>query len=296
MISSMQGTTYWVYVRTSLHVGAGRGTGFIDLPIMRERVTNWPMVPGSSVKGVLRDRHNSDHPSFVTAFGHSVTDGETQAGALLFTDANIVCLPVKSMYGTFAYVTSPLVLARLKRDADVLLSGGRLEVPDGPADDAAFCADDAVFSGGSAGDDKLYLEDLDFQLQKNAQAGLWAEYIGNAVFQKDNEWRRIFTQRFVILSDQMFNFLSEYATEVNARIKVDDEKGTVKNGALWYEENLPTETILSGMVWCDRVVGSGVSVEELLNMYCRDPLNVQMGGHASTGHGRVECLFGRREE
>ena len=40
---------YWLHALTPLHVGAGRGVGFIDLPIMREKVTNWPLVPGLSL-------------------------------------------------------------------------------------------------------------------------------------------------------------------------------------------------------------------------------------------------------
>ena len=46
---------YWIQAITSLHVGSGKGVGFIDMPIMREKVTNWPMVPGSAVKGVIKD-------------------------------------------------------------------------------------------------------------------------------------------------------------------------------------------------------------------------------------------------
>ncbi len=46
---------YWIHAITPLHVGSGRGVGFIDLPIMREKVTSWPLVPGSAVKGVMRE-------------------------------------------------------------------------------------------------------------------------------------------------------------------------------------------------------------------------------------------------
>ena len=46
---------YWIHALTPLHVGAGTGVGFIDLPIMREKTTAWPVLPGSAVKGVLAD-------------------------------------------------------------------------------------------------------------------------------------------------------------------------------------------------------------------------------------------------
>ena len=37
-----------------LHAGTGQGVGAIDLPIAREKATDIPMVPGSTLKGVLR--------------------------------------------------------------------------------------------------------------------------------------------------------------------------------------------------------------------------------------------------
>lgn len=46
---------YWIHTMTPLHVGTGRGVGYIDLPIAREKVTNWPCIPGSAVKGVVAD-------------------------------------------------------------------------------------------------------------------------------------------------------------------------------------------------------------------------------------------------
>ena len=44
---------YWMHALTPRHVGSGCGVGFIDLSIMRDAVTNRPLVPGSAVKGVL---------------------------------------------------------------------------------------------------------------------------------------------------------------------------------------------------------------------------------------------------
>ena len=46
---------YWLHAITPLHVGAGRGLGYIDMPIAREKVTSWPYVPGSSIKGVIAE-------------------------------------------------------------------------------------------------------------------------------------------------------------------------------------------------------------------------------------------------
>src|ERR1022692_2181401 len=124
-----QTKVYWLHALTPLHVGAGAGLGFIDLPVMREKATGWPMVPGSAVKGVLADSHDASaekregKPLMTAAFG---TGGEenANAGALVFTDARLVCLPVRSAYGTFAWVTCKLALDRLARDLKAAGSAG----------------------------------------------------------------------------------------------------------------------------------------------------------------------------
>lgn len=46
---------YFIHVLSPLHAGTGQGTGVIDLPIAREKATGIPYLPGSSVKGTLRD-------------------------------------------------------------------------------------------------------------------------------------------------------------------------------------------------------------------------------------------------
>ena len=45
----------FIHAITSVHPGSGTALGHVDLPIQRERHTDWPMIPGSSLKGVLRD-------------------------------------------------------------------------------------------------------------------------------------------------------------------------------------------------------------------------------------------------
>ena len=40
---------------TPLHAGSGSDLGIVDLPIQRERHTNFPKVESSSLKGALRE-------------------------------------------------------------------------------------------------------------------------------------------------------------------------------------------------------------------------------------------------
>jgi CRISPR-associated protein Cmr4 len=52
---------YLLKVLTPLHIGAGQGLGHVDLPIVREGHTNFPYIPGTSLKGALRKL--GDQPS-----------------------------------------------------------------------------------------------------------------------------------------------------------------------------------------------------------------------------------------
>ncbi|GHS92398.1 type III-B CRISPR module RAMP protein Cmr4 [Synergistales bacterium] len=279
--------TYWLHAVSPLHVGAGRGVGYIDLPIVREKVTNWPYVPGSAVKGVIADRRNATEKSrkenraLAAAFGVIDGDASDNAGSIVFSDASIVCLPVRSFYGTFAWITAPLVLSRLR--------GLGIEQPPVPKDTQTII----TAEGGSAisPNGKIYLEDIDLDEQANAQLKPWRDLIAEQVFAGNDEWQKVFKSRFALVSDDIFTFLCETGTEVNARIRINDETKIVANGALWYEESLPIDTILSGVVWCDKVYGGGVTRDALMKEFCEDSYDLQIGGKATTGKGRVRCVF-----
>ena len=43
-----------MYGITPCHAGSGSSMGVVDLPIQRERHTNWPMIQASGVKGAFR--------------------------------------------------------------------------------------------------------------------------------------------------------------------------------------------------------------------------------------------------
>ncbi|HKI30453.1 MAG TPA: type III-B CRISPR module RAMP protein Cmr4, partial [Gemmataceae bacterium] len=119
---------YWLHCLSPTHIGTGRGVGYIDLPVYREKITNWPAFPGSGFKGVwadhyhhqakiaLRDRGKDDKLKAAFGLADDGAGNSSQAGALIPTDARLVCLPVRSFKGTFAWCTSRLALHLLHRD------------------------------------------------------------------------------------------------------------------------------------------------------------------------------------
>lgn len=285
-----QSLMYWVHAITPLHIGAGRGVGFIDLPIMREKATNYPLAPGSAVKGVLRDyfeQRGITQEVLGAAFGKS-SDDEGNSGSLMFSDARLVCLPVRSFYGTFAYATSPMALRFLDKLQEI--QAGKptgMAIPQPAQGSEALVAGNSLLAQGTS----AFLEDLDFQVHTDKDADQWAKNLATWVFQ-DPPWQTVFTQRFIILHDSALDYLLETGTEVNARIRLEDTTKIVAPGALWYEESLPAQSILAGLVTCDRVFGkSNLQVQNLTGALCTTALSCQIGGKATTGKGQVVVRF-----
>lgn len=134
----------YIFTRTPLHVGAGASVGAIDQPIQRERHTGFPIIPGSTLKGVFADewtevvgepqlnpdgtpklddqkqpvvlRVAKPKPERSWLFGREAGGGELTAGALQFGEARLLAFPVRSALGSFAWLTCPLLLARAERD------------------------------------------------------------------------------------------------------------------------------------------------------------------------------------
>lgn len=286
---------YWLHALTPLHVGAGAGLGFIDLPVIREKATDWPVVPGSAVKGVLADWHGAsagpgrEADALKTAAFGTGGEDNANAGTLVLTDARLVCLPVRSLYGTFAWVTCKPVLDRLARD---LKAAGETGVPASvPASESALLATGTRLFGTG---EKVYLGELDFQREFRAEATAWAEYLKRALFPGDTDWQGEFQKRFAIVPEDPFNFFSKTATEVNARIKMNPDTRTVdkEHGALWYEEALPAETVLAGLAWCDRVPAARPGVTEDAVIGLVQSAILQIGGKATVGRGQVRLVAG----
>jgi CRISPR-associated protein Cmr4 len=79
---------FGLLAETFVHTGAGQSAGAIDLPVIRERTTEYPFIPGSSMKGALRDAaRGGDDLDLKQLFGE-----QDNAGALLIGDARLVLL------------------------------------------------------------------------------------------------------------------------------------------------------------------------------------------------------------
>jgi len=265
-----------IHALSPLHAGTGQAVGAIDLPIARERPTGIPLIPGSSIKGALRARV-TDPAWQKPIFGPPTANASEHAGAVQFADAHLLLLPVRSLWGTFAWVSSPYLLQRFARD--LREAGITLALPR-PNSDHGTC----LVARGSAlkgSGERVILEDLDFKAQPEPALDALCKQLDTHLDLKTAE-------RLCILHDDVMSTLMETATEVCARIRLDPEKKTVEGGALWYEESLPTESVLFGLTVATNAFSpNGPRAVQLLDHIAEHvgKQALQLGGKATVGRG-----------
>ncbi|HIP72467.1 MAG TPA: type III-B CRISPR module RAMP protein Cmr4, partial [Anaerolineae bacterium] len=245
----MNAKLVFVYALTPLHPGTGRGIGVIDLPVARETATGIPYLPGSSFKGVLRDQC-LDKNMRKSLFGPDTDNASDHAGAVQFSDQRLLLMPVRSLAGTFAWVTSPFVLRRFAREHEGAGLNGCPPLADVAGEQTAVISTESKLV---VRNDHIILEDLKLQKDKKQNANAWAETLGGLIFPDDAEWQTFLKERLCVVHDDIFSFLLETATELIARVRINDDSKTVQTGGLWYEEALPAETILSGVITAQQI-------------------------------------------
>ena len=282
-----------------VHMGAGTAVGAIDNPIQREVHTQYPVIAGSGLKGAVRHHFNrtwqADAALIKRLFGPD-TDASDHAGAIAFTDAQLVAFPVRSLKNTFVYATSPTALARLKRLAGKAAPWPVPEVAEGHA----LVAGTSALSSG-----RLVLEAFDFAATEDAGTKQIAEWLSTHALPSGSEhdyFRSKMAVDLVVLGDTEFSHFVRHATVVEAHVRINDTTGTADDGGLFYTENLPPESVLAGLVMA--------SVERQSKKERRDTLLdasavlaavlhgtnspggltgglLQVGGDATTGRGLI---------
>ena len=216
-----------IFTRTPLHVGAGNSVGAVDSPIMRERHTRIPVIPGSSLKGVLRDEFPKTERTWL--FG-SDDQKNPSAGALLIGEARVLAFPVRSAKGAFAWITCPLVLNRFKRDA---VLPDDFKFGDISGDQSCLAVDSLCTSG------KIVLEEYALSVEGSPSDAVIAKLKS---LLSDPVWCAL-DKHLAVVSDGMFSHFVEQACEVVTRTRIDDVTGTVASGALFNQEQVPSETL-----------------------------------------------------
>ena len=279
---------FFLQSMTSLHAGSGSSVSVIDLPVQREKFTGFPVIAGSGVKGVIREYCENTGIKGVDIIFGPEKDGSEYAGAAGFTDAKILFYPVKSVKGVFVWVTSPFVLERFLRDLGLTDTKFKFTIPN-PAQGEAVVTQACKCKINN----KVILDEYDYSVKNENFDG--ADALASLLFDKNSYWHRKFLESLVILPDEDFSHFVQFATEIQARIGIDNATGVVKGGALFYEENIPSETIFYANLFVsnphkeDALMKDHASI--LGELKKLDEKFVHLGGDKTIGKGLMKIKF-----
>ena len=289
-----------LYTRTPLHVGSGTSVDVVDLPIMRERITGFPVIPSTSLKGVLRqwsrDALKPDQTRLLaedearTLFGEDrKLDEQTgitaHAGCVQIMEAKLLAFPVRSLAGCFAWLTCPAALERFKRD-----TGKQFIVP--------MVDKDRVVAGTELTvSDQVVLEEYALDQQPNPTSTAAELAIAITDLSADPLWTSKLSTRLAVVHDENFQHFVTTCTEVVARIVINPATRTNTN--LFNQENVPCEALFYSVLTIlpprragvDANFDPNAKLAELLPF--QNPPILQIGGDETTGHGLCET---KREE
>jgi CRISPR-associated protein Cmr4 len=283
-----------VHALSPIHCGTGQAISGIDLPIAREKHTGTPLIPGSTLKGVLRAQSGGYEVKegqppvakglHLGAFGPDTDKATEHAGAVQFGDLHLVFLPIRSVRGTFAWVTSPNLIRRLSRELKETNHGWKIPSLADKDEEAQVSGDRLIVKVGDK--ERVVFEDFDFTARKSPELKQFASQFGEAVFGKNNPTElEHFAQRVCVVSDDVMRILGRVGMEITARNRINNETKTVAKGALWTEEALPSEAILAGVLVATAIRKED-RTEKLVDhvrSLCSGP--IQLGGKATVGRG-----------
>lgn len=279
----MKSKSLVLFTCTPLHVGAGASVGIVDLPIIRESHTGYPVIPGTSLKGVLADLWNGELVDKETKDGKKIKQrGEksdvellfgadnaekAKSGKLLIGESKVVAFPVRSARGGFAWVTCPLALGRVYRDL-----GDTLELQ-AIGTDACLAASSLKFDDGS-----VILEEYCLKASADVPQAV-VDMLKNLC--DDTLWKNELGSHLAIVSDEMFKYFVENTCEIAQHVKINDETGTATDGALFNQENVPAETLFFTVLY-ENADGCFDKLDKKL----KEVNNlIQVGADATTGLG-----------
>jgi len=273
-----------LYAVTPCHAGSGTSVGVVDLPIQRERHTNWPVIQASGMKGALR-AHFDRFKNSITAkpeeeafkkiteliFGSDSRDND-HAGSLSVGDVKILAFPMRSNVAPFVWITCPAVMKRLNQD---LALTGRKTI--NLASLQELTIDKALWANGLFKQgDRILLEDMEV-----TATGSYSLGEGTSFFQE--------AERLLVVHDEVFGYGVSNCTSVMAQIKIDQKTGTTANGSLRYQEELPADTLMYSVIfWGDSRDDKESLKADAIRGYIQDEVvsgHIQIGGDETLGRG-----------
>lgn len=269
----------YLYSLAPVHCGGEGDLGNI-LEIAREAHTNFPYIPGSSLRGSLRNELTLlDSGSADTLFGRELqSNGQMGVHQVWFGDARLLWVPMRTLALTqggtqvFSWVSCHSLL----RDHALL---SRQPVPSFPDHPVGTKPDHYVVA-----DAKVQVRSLPGS-QDLSLGGEWPEVLKGAV---QSTW----ASNRIILPDAEFEILMEHSLWTQIRNKIQDSaEGANQSGSaevFWTDVCIPRDTIFYfGWGYSPLTPQTDLSQEHAQLMEVIHGL-FQVGGQANVGRGWVQ--------
>jgi CRISPR-associated protein Cmr4 len=263
----------YLYSLAPIHCGGEGDLGNI-LEIAREAHTNFPYIPGSSLRGSLRDEvlEYQDQATADRLFGKELdSNGQMGVHQIWFGDARLLWVPMRTMSQNgndiFTWVSCPTLL----RDW-ALISRKDLPVfPDRAVGDrtADYVVADAKVRVQEFTPEQTTAIDL---------TGNWSDNLGN-------ETKSTWSKNRIVLPDSDFQVLMEHSLWTQVRNKIQASGGAE---VFWTDVCIPRDTIFY-YAW-------GYSIDKKNPIQSSDHHTIkevligliQVGGQANVGRGWVQ--------
>lgn len=320
---------------TPVHVGCGSDLGLVDLPIQREKHTGYPKIESSGIKGCIReafeeiaksmqdvyDIHNifgydsSSENCYIDPDSNKIVNIKKEdiekdfkgsdkfAGAIGFTDARIIIFPVISAKDVFAYVTCPDVLNRFFDELNSIGEekgiGDKFKKEIIVSEEKAISSKKCKLKIGS----RIVIEEYTYDADEKEIIDELCEVLSSKMgLDKDR-----LLNKLIVVDDSHFKDYVTMNTEVVTRTKIDDKTGTVSGNALFTEEFLPAETVMSSFILyspafsavqaneSEEKKNTPMLVGEVIKYFKQKTKEIpvlQIGGDATIGKGIVKVNWG----
>lgn len=287
-----------LYALSPVHAGSGSSIGVVDLPIQRERHTNWPHIQASGVKGAMRhhfdkfkdkllDKNEKDMLENITEkiFGSDdFGDDGSLPGAIAVSDAKLLAFPMRSSKNPFVWITCPAVLYRLKNDLQLTGCSSIASIPSVRDNEAI------VIAGDMQPEERVLLEDYEVKIKAYEEDSFDLGSVAKDMLKK--------VHRLLLVSDATFHYGVTNCTEIRAQIKIDQNTGTTARGSLRYEELLPADSLMYAIMFYGSTRNSESPLKaQTLIKYMKDEVIksfIQIGGNETLGCGlfQIEWIKG----
>jgi CRISPR-associated protein Cmr4 len=298
--------------QTPMHAGSGDSLGIVDMPIQRERHTSFPKIEASSLKGSMREHFERDlifriekdaskkveyeknKKEIAASFGDEGQNNEgSKAGSLGFTDARLLLFPVKSMKGVFAWITCPKIIGKFNDELKLA----------GHGQSFSFENKGFVAKGEKSlrlNPENVILEEYTIKVEENQTVNDLGNFLADIIFGEND--KSYFAEKLrsdiVVLENDDFKDFVNLSTEVITRTKINNDTGTVQDGALFTEEYLPAESLMYSLVLTAPEFAKEkeqFKTEDELKSFFKDFITknnvLQIGGNATLGKGITKAKF-----